>query len=159
LFYMQEVAIIKKMTAQPTVERRKFFRHPISVPVQYREVSTETKASSLSVDVSDGGLSFKTNKPIEKGTCLSVMIPVNDELFSMKGYVAYSTPMSNGSGFRTGISFLDTVSKFRAKLAEQMLQIQSYQKKLEEKLHQQISEEEAAQRWVEKHAARFSAFF
>ena len=52
--------------------------------------------------------------------------------------------------------FQDAASAFQAKLAEEVLEILAYQKKISSRLGYRISEEEAAKRWIKRYAAYFS---
>jgi hypothetical protein len=55
--------------------------------------------------------------------------------------------------------FRDPESAFRAKLAEQMLRIEEYQRDLNAHLGKKVNSETAARRWIEKYAGRFSDLF
>ena len=143
-------------------EKRKFFRHPIHVPIQLSiEVASNKQKdwhSSEAVDLSLGGLSFFWKNKLPKGISLILSIPVNEKIFqNIHAKVTYSVEDKKSTRFRTGVRFMDIPSAFKAKLAEEALQILQYQKELSRELGETISEEEAATRWIKRFANQFPA--
>ena len=143
---------------QTPANKRRFYRHPLSVPIEYQELKTRKNCSST-VDISEGGLCFFSERFIAKGNALYLRIPVGDQVFSVEGHVAYSNRVPSLSRFRTGVIFSDSASAFRIKLVEEMLQVKLYQKKISNELGREVSEEEAARRWIEKYAKQFGELF
>lgn len=143
---------------QSSSDKRRFFRHPLSVPIEYQELQTHKNRSST-VDISEGGLSFISEKAFTKGSALYLRIPVGDQVFKIEGIVAYSYSVSIQSRYRVGVIFRDSSNAFQAKLAEEMLQMKLYQKKISSELGYEIPEEEAARRWIEKYAKQFGELF
>jgi hypothetical protein len=80
---------------------------------------------------------------------------VKDKLFDIKSRVSYTKEDRKSGKFRTGVCFADYSSAFMARLAEQMLEIIQYRKDLSRELGREISEEDAANEWIQKHAASF----
>lgn len=138
-------------------DKRRFYRHPLSVPIQYEE--KQTRSGSATVDISEGGICFLAERFIAKGSMIHLKIPVGDRVFSIEGQVAYSNRLPTLNRFKTGVAFSNPSSAFRAKLAEEMLQIRQYQEKISRELGQAITEEEAARRWIEKYAKKFGELF
>lgn len=136
--------------------RRRFYRHPIEIPVQVTELKT---VSSRTVDVSEGGISFVCDHYLEKGTSVEVAVPAHDHLFRMHAHVAYSRKDTLTGLFRTGVSFDDLDSLYRAKLAEEILCIEKYREELSQKNGRDITEEEAAREWIKKNAKKFGEIF
>ena len=139
------------------IEKRRFYRHPISVPLSLSAAEETKEARSESLDVSLGGLSFLWPRKLPKGALVGVNIAVKDKLFEIKSKVAYTKEDSKTGKFRTGVSFTDYPSAFMARLAEEMLEILRYRKNLSRELGREIPEEEAASQWIRKYAARFPA--
>ena len=146
------------MTQTP-VEKRRFFRHPVSVPIQYRTVTEKSSDKSSSVDVSEGGMCFVAERFLPVGTRLSLRIPVGDQVFKVNGQVAYCSSSRDAGQFRTGVAFLDAENAFRAKLAEEILQINEHQRRISRELGRVVTEEDAARDWIQKHAKNFSHLF
>ena len=136
-------------------ERRQFFRHPISVPIRLRVATQERLGSSNSSDISLGGLNFSWSKKLSKGTLIDITIPVKEKLFDVKAKVVYSKEDKKTARFRTGVLFTDFPSAFKARLAEEVLQILEFRKTTSRELGYEISEEEAAAKWVRGFASRF----
>ena len=136
-------------------ERRKFFRHRISVPLQLSLSNDASPFASESSDISLGGLCFNWKKRIPKGRLLNVTIPVKERLFVVQGKVAWCKEDRKSGYYKTGICFLDGSSAFKAKLAEEALEILEYRKKRSKELDREMTEEEAAKEWIQQFAAQF----
>ncbi len=137
-------------------EKRQFFRHPVNVPIQLRMEKSIDSYLSESKDISLGGLSFVWPSRLSKGTLLMLSIPVKEKVFDLKVRVAYCKNYKKSNQYRAGVSFLNSPDAFKAKLAEEVLQIIEYQKSISRELGYELSEEEAARRWVSKYAEKFS---
>ena len=136
-------------------ERRQYFRHPISVPLQLRVAAYDRSFLSNSSDISLGGLNFSWSKKLAKGTMIDIKIPVKEKSFDVKARVVFSKEDKKTARYHTGVSFTDFPSAFKAKLAEEVLQILEFRKSLARELGREITEEEAASKWVSEFAARF----
>ena len=137
-------------------ERRKFYRHPIHVPLKI-EVTGHDEMRSESEDLSLGGLSFFSPSHLSKGDTVRVYIPVKEKMFEVNGKTAYSVGDKKSGKYRSGILFTDMPSAFKAKLAEEALEIMEYRRVLSKETGKEVSEEEAAQKWIQQFANRFSA--
>jgi c-di-GMP-binding flagellar brake protein YcgR len=141
------------------IEKRKFCRHPLNKPIEYQTFHTKTADKTATVDISEGGISFLAERPLARGAKVHIRIPVGDQVFKLQAQVAYCNQSSQRSLYRTGVAFLDPESAFRAKLAEEMIRIDEYRKKISKELGRDVSEEEAARKWIEKYAKSFSYLF
>jgi hypothetical protein len=140
-------------------EKRRFYRHPVGIPIRYEPDTTHHLESGTSLDLSEGGISFLCSHIVQKGTPIHLSIPVEDEVFKIQGKVAYCNKALRGESYRIGVCFKDKSDAFRAKLAEEMLKIKTYQKKRSVQLGREISEEEAAIEWIKKYAKNFAELF
>lgn len=147
------------MRASTGHDKRRFYRHPLSAPIQYQQVENRMLARTSAVDVSQGGICFLAEHFIPTGAELQMSIPVSGQLFRMRGRVAYCNRVPSVNRYRTGVAFSDAVSAFKAKLAEQMNRIKEYRDELARSQGIELSEEEAARSWIEKYAKQFSCFF
>ena len=138
-------------------ERRRFFRHPIQVPLQLKTSQKNSGVASRSEDLSLGGLNFIWPKKLSRGTLLDITIPVKEKLFELRAKVAYSREDRKSARYYTGVTFVDFPSAFKARLAEEVLEIMEFQKSISRQLGHDVSEEEAASQWVREHASRFPA--
>ncbi len=147
------------MRTTPGTDKRRFYRHPLSTPIQYQEVESRTLARTSAVDVSQGGICFLSERFLATGAELHMSIPVSGQLFKMRGRVAYCNRVPSVNRYRTGVAFSDAISAFKAKLAEQMNRIKEYRDELAKERGIDMSEEEAARAWIEKYAKQFSCYF
>ena len=135
-------------------ERRGFFRHPIRVPIRLRLAKKEA-VPSQSEDLSLGGLSFVWPRKLARGARLDITIPVKEKLFELHAKVAYAREDRKTARYAIGVSFTDFPSAFKARLAEEVLQILEFRKTRSLEVGHEVSEEEAASQWVRDNAARF----
>ena len=138
---------------QAPKEKRHFFRHSFLMPLTL-DVTGQKIPTRLS-NISQGGVCFLWPDHLSKGALIKLQIPVKEKLFGIKGKVAYSREV-NEHQYETGVAFLDSPNAFKARLAEEILQIVKYRKSESEKLGYELSEEEAAEKWIGEYAARFN---
>ena len=131
-------------------EKRKFFRHPIKVPIQLTRVENAAAVNIRAEDLSQGGLAFFWPELIPEGTHLQLSIPIEKQLFKMNAHVTHSQKDATSGLFKTGVCFEDSVSSFRAKLAEEIIQIRQDREKMSRLRGQPFSEEEAAKAALKK---------
>ncbi len=137
-------------------EKRKFFRHPIKVPVQLTRVEGNPAENARAEDLSQGGLAFFWPEYIPEGTHLQLSIPIEKQLFKMRACVTHSRKDTATDLFKTGVYFEDPLSSFRAKLAEEIIQIRQYREKMSLLRGHPFSEEEAAKIWIDRNAENFA---
>ena|SRR3989338_7121548 len=137
------------------IDKRRFYRHPISVPIALSSSDKKNEGRSHSLDVSLGGLSFVWPHRLSRGALVDVNITVKEKLFEIKSKVAYAKQDGETGQFRTGVCFTDYPSAFMARLAEEMLEIMEYRKNLRRELGREISEEDAAAEWIKRYADKF----
>lgn len=136
-------------------EKRRFFRHPVNMPIQLRLEKADDTYVSESKDISLGGLSFVWPSKLSKGLLLTVSIPVKEKVFDVRARVAYCKGYGKTNQYRTGVMFTSSPDAFKAKLAEEVLHIIEYQKSISRELGVELSEEEAAKKWISRYAGKF----
>lgn len=141
------------------IEKRRFPRRPISSPVRYNQIKSKSYSGSITVDISEGGICFLAGLFLPRGSLVQFTIPVSDQVFNIAGKTTYSSFVENIGFYRTGVEFQNPVGLFRAKLTEQINQIKEYRNKLSAKLGNEVSEKEAAHKWVEECGKHFSYLF
>ena len=152
---------MRTLAVQPSSkDKRHYYRHPIRVPLQVEEISSEINKiqKAQCEDLSEKGLSFFWNHALSEGSLIHLMIPIEKQVFKVEGRVAYSRKIKMGL-FRIGVAFQNARSAFEAKLAEEILKIKEYRKNISINLGTEISEEDAAKKWIEKFAVHFSHLF
>jgi len=140
-------------------EKRRFYRHPVEVPIIITESAQRRTARTRTKNISEGGVCFIADHAIERGTNIQVAIPVKDQVFKINAVVAYSQQDGKTGLFQTGVAFEDQSELFRVKMAEEILSIKKYAEALAKKRGQPISEEKAGRDWVQKYAKRFGEMF
>ncbi len=138
-------------------ERRKYFRHPIQVPLKLRPAQGGSDPAVRSHDLSLGGLNFIWSQKLSRGTMLDITIPVKEKNFELRAKVTYSREDRKTAHYSTGVTFVDFPSAFKARLAEEVLQILEFRKSISRERGREVSEEEAASQWVREHASHFPA--
>lgn len=146
------------VTSPYAAEKRRFVRHFLKVPIEVRKISHQASRTQTQ-DLSLGGLSFLWHESISRGTMIQLKIPVAGKLFETHAVVAYSRKDDIKDYFHTGAAFRDEESAFKAKLAEEIIRMQDYRKKLSKSLGHEVSEEESAEHWIKSHAEKFSELF
>ena len=149
-------------------EKRVSTRLPVELPIKYCQIGPKAAQRSPQSallrhsetrNVSEGGLLFHSEQPYEVGTTLQVSIPVKDRVFTMTARVAHTEHDKARNHYLIGVQFLNPQSVFQVKMAEQLHQIELYRKSLSQSLGYAVSDEEAAQRWVEEQSEPFSEFY
>lgn len=131
-------------------------RHPIHSPIKIEMDTRPSPQLSRICDISLGGLSFLWSDPIDKATILRISIPVKEHVFELQGKVVHVEKEGHDDSFRIGIAFVQTTDAFIAKMAEETLEIIEYRKRISRESGFQITEEEAATRWIKKYADTFT---
>lgn len=140
---------------QAPEQRRRFFRHPINVPIKLKLLPDEKNYSSATKNISLGGLCFHWPKELPKGSKVSIEIPIGEKNFDLNARIVYTKESREHSDFSIGVVFTDFPSSFKARLAEEILRIMEFRNKLRRELGSDLSEEEAAERWIAEYARKF----
>ncbi|MBI1977515.1 MAG: PilZ domain-containing protein [Candidatus Omnitrophica bacterium] len=149
-------------------ERRSFVRHNVELPVKCRILGEQKEPEPLTLqagrsnkikDISEGGLLFFSTERFKTGTLLELTFPVRSKVFTMQGRVVHASRNGQSKLYRTGICFSKADSMFKVKMIEQLHQIEEYRQLLSEEEGRIVSEEEAAQKWIEQHSGEFAEFF
>jgi len=133
-------------------ERRRYVRHPAEVPIQVFPQQVHPLDEIPLLDVGEGGLAFRTNVHFRPGSHLIVRIDQVVPVFEAVGVVRWSR--EHDGEFEVGIQFLDEETRFRARMVEQVCQIQSYRRQCLEE-GRQLDFEQAASEWIDRFGAGF----
>ena len=143
-------------TATETVRsnpRRAFIRHTVGVPLEVRAVDESAPHVEESVNVSEGGLSFVSDKDLPLGSTIEVRIPEVDPPFEAHARVAWRS--AEDGRYCIGVQFLDAADAFRARMVEQVCAIERYRQEVEADEGRTLTTQEAAAEWIGKYAGRF----
>jgi hypothetical protein len=131
---------------------RRFIRHTADVPLEIRTLEGETR-HTRGLDVGHGGLSFRSGEHVPIGSTIAVRIPDVDPPFEAGARVVWCR--AEGDAHRIGVAFLDASDAFRARMVEQVCEIDRYRDQMLAEEGRELSRDEAAAEWIGRHARRF----
>lgn len=131
---------------------RQYIRHPTDVPLTVR-VSDTGKPPARLKDFSCGGLSFCSDTRLKPGQTLRLSINVDDPPFEIDGQVVWCR--AQGDQYQIGISFHSDQDAYSVRMVEQLCRIEEYRETVRRTEGRQLSRDEAAREWIDRHAAEF----
>lgn len=134
---------------------REFIRHPSSVPVQLIKQDIETAHGENTLNnISFGGVSCLCSEAVEKGSSVKMKVECIDPAFEINGKAVWCKP--NNDMYEVGVEFIASKDKlFLLRMVEQVCHIEHYRNELLHNEGREISIQEAATEWIEKHAESF----
>lgn len=140
-----------------TEENRRFIRHPAGIPIEFsmeKDAPPDTPAREADTrDVGLGGLSFESRTCPEQGQLVEIRIPTVTPEFRTMARVVWCRSL--GGRYEVGVAFLASSDAFRARMVEQVCQIERYRREVREKEGRELSGADAAKEWIGKYAAGF----
>jgi hypothetical protein len=138
-------------------ENRRFMRHPADIPIAFSMERDAGPAAPLreadTRDVGLGGLAFQSRTCPEKGQIVEIRIPTVKPAFRTTARVVWCRTL--GERYEVGVAFLASSDAFRARMVEQVCQIERYRREVREKEGRALSGADAAKEWIGKYAAGF----
>lgn len=133
---------------------RRFLRHPSDMPVELIQRKRAFLPRQRLNNISLGGVACNCARNFRKGTAIELRIPLLGTQACCSGIVAWcrKQPTEN---YLVGIAFIDKDTLFRARMVEQVCQIEHYRQQREQALGAALAVESAAQEWIALHAAEF----
>ncbi len=134
---------------------RRFIRHPADIPVDIQSTSqAEADAPTERIrNISYGGLAIDSDHAWQVGDTLSMSIHVVEPAFDVTGRVAWCHAVDGH--FELGIEFLDEVQGYRARMVEQVCQIEIYRRRILEQEGRELGSKDAALEWIQHYARSF----
>ncbi|MDO9624569.1 MAG: PilZ domain-containing protein [Pseudomonas sp.] len=133
---------------------RHFLRHPSDMPVELvvrkHTFITRQRLNNISL----GGVACNSKCGFRRGTAIELHIPLLGEQARYAGVVAWCRKQPDD--YLVGIAFIDEDTLFRARMVEQVCQIEHYRRQRELELGEQLEIESIAVEWIAEHAAEFS---
>jgi len=134
--------------------QRKFMRHPSDVPINVeglkQYVAHETEYLQ---NISHGGLAFESRHELALGQVINVSLPLVRPVFTIKGRVIWCRP--NDGNYDIGVEFIEPEKIFKARMVEQVCQIEHYKREVREREGRELTGEQAALEWIKKYACDF----
>lgn len=134
---------------------RRYIRHPSDIPIEYSLDKSAALSSDALRDVSQGGLCFTSDRPVQAGSKIHLEIGLNVSPFHADGTVAWCR--REKGAYAVGVAFNDGSTHYGIRMVEQICHIEHYRSEVLEAEGRELTSEEAAREWVEKYAADFPA--
>ncbi|MDD4956646.1 MAG: PilZ domain-containing protein [Candidatus Omnitrophica bacterium] len=140
-------------------ERRRFIRHLLVNPVEFRIEEDRGYEKTNTLDTSEGGLLFLSKTEVASGTTISLQMPLYDKVFKIRARVVHSTKDEESGLFRVGVVFVNFSDAFKVKLIEQIYLIEEYRVLRSLQLGRDMTLKEASEEWVKKYSERFQKLY
>ena len=142
---------------QRFTERRKFFRHPTSVPIECRLQGHDDFHPHEMRDVSHGGIAFISDRPYELGDIVELQYPTLSHPETVQGMIVWTVEKDGDvSGTHiNGLCFSDESSRFHGRIVEQISHIEAYRGEQREQHKRDLTHTEAAAEWIAAYADQF----
>ncbi|MDF3863104.1 PilZ domain-containing protein [Pseudomonas denitrificans (nom. rej.)] len=135
---------------------RQFLRHPCDFPVELVIRKQTFLPRQRLHNISLGGVACNSPRGFRRGTSIELRIPLLGDSACYPGVVAWSRKQN--SDYRVGIAFIDEDTLFRARMVEQVCQIEQYRRQREQASGSSLPFEELALEWIAQNAADFPLF-
>ena len=124
----------------------------MAIPLDY-ELEDNFLVRDKINNVSAGGVCFCADIYIKPGSSLCIRIPVQKPPFEAKARVVWCQPANDK--YDVGVRFDSDETAFAARMVEQICHIADYKKTVATNEGRQLTDEQAAQEWIEKFAHQF----
>lgn len=131
---------------------RRYLRHSTSVGLEIAIVGESSEAVTAS-NLSEGGLCFVSDVPMQVGDVVDLRITDTRPEFICEGVVVWRREQDSDH-YEVGVRFANDNEYFRARMVEQVRQIESYRERLAA-VGRSLTSEAAAVEWIEKYASDF----
>ncbi|MCJ1886037.1 PilZ domain-containing protein [Pseudomonas sp. LA21] len=135
---------------------RQFLRHPCDLPVELVIRKQTFLPRQRLHNISLGGVACNSPRGFRRGTSIELRIPLLGDSARYPGVVAWSRKQNDD--YLVGIAFIDEDTLFRARMVEQVCQIERYRRQREHETGSTLSFEELALEWIARNAADFPLF-
>ncbi len=155
---------MKKEKQIQAEERRRFIRHPVSLPLIYRVMKqgvgqAKQDLRSETVNVSVGGLLFPTKHSVQPNSMIEIKMPFENKVFNLKAKVVRCVSNPETKLYDVAVSFFRLHEAFKAKMIEQIYLISEYRDLLNLQSNKEISLEEASRKWIKRYSERFKRLY
>jgi hypothetical protein len=132
---------------------RRYIRHPFQIPIRFHPVEKEGEKSIKTKNMSTYGICFSSEEYLAPDTFIELFIPSINPDIKMRGRVVWSEKKS--ARYDIGIEFVDKNDEYRARMIEQVCHIKDYKDNAHKKSGRHLTDAEAAEEWIKKHANDF----
>ena len=134
-------------------EKRKYLRHILDIPIEIQMDEVAVSEEDYMLDISAGGLSFKSKIELKKGKKIHIKIPLIKPVFEAEGEVVWVR--KNNDHYDIGIRFTQNIDIFRMRMVEQVCHIEQYKEDVKAKEGRILTGTQAALEWIQKYASKF----
>jgi len=135
---------------------RQFLRHPCDLPVELVVRKQTFLPRQRLHNISLGGVACNSPRGFRRGTSVELRIPLLGDAARYPGIIAWSRKQN--SDYRVGIAFIDEDTLFRARMIEQVCQIEHYRRQRTQALGDEQPIGDLALEWIAQNAADFPLF-
>ncbi len=136
-------------------DRRSFVRHPVCLPVVLAVNDAVCDGAAEAVDVGHGGICVRVGAELSPGTHVNLGFPVVGHDWEFEACVVWVAAVADG--WEVGLCFHSGGDRTRARLVEQICQIEAYRLD-QEQTGRALSCEQAATEWGDLNAESFPEF-
>ncbi|UCB45948.1 MAG: PilZ domain-containing protein [Spirochaetota bacterium] len=143
------------------IEKRKFIRHPLQYPLKTKVIDPEgqdTIVHSNSDNIGEGGLLFSSSKAIPLDSEVHMALKVEGREFSLDGIVVRCENSEDGS-YNIAISFNKHDEALKARMMEQVVQIEQFKDRLEKRYNVNCDFAWVAKEWIKRYARFFTKWY
>lgn len=142
---------------EPYMERRTFFRHPTSVPVECRVDGHSDFSPHEARDVSHGGIAFVSDRPYDLGDILELRYPTLSHPEIVRGMIVWTVAVAGDDSAKhiNGLSFSDASARYHGRIVEQICHIEAYRLEQNQQQSRDLTHGQAAAEWIATNAADF----
>ena len=130
---------------------REYIRHPSEIPIEFTVIDKQDGEVRSLHNISRGGLSFTSSKPVAVGTLITVHIPGRN--FEAHSRVAWCR--KRDLIYDVGVEFINSDDAYTMRMVEQVCHIEQYRRQVLQLEGRDISGAEAAQEWIARFAKTF----
>lgn len=131
----------------------RFIRHPVNIPIEVQPLDRRDNSVHHTYNLSVRGLAFDCDQRFSRGDIVGITITFVRPSFEVNARVIWCK--ARADKFDLGVEFLNEEDAFLARMVEQVCQIENYKRFIHREHGRILSQEEAAQEWVNKFASKF----
>lgn len=99
-------------------EKRRFPRVKLQTPLRFQFFGKTETGNAIAENVSLGGTGFTNHQFIAPATLLNLEVSVLSKVLSLRGKIAWSSPLPHSDRYRSGVEFTDLTEKDKGMLSD-----------------------------------------
>ena len=138
-------------------ERRRFIRHPTSIPISCRKKGHVDGSDHELRNMSCGGLAFVSGDAYVPGDVVEIEYPSLERAGTLHGEIIWTEQLASGprQEFLSGMRFFDESAHRHARTVEQICHIETYRREQRARHGRDLGATEAAAEGIERCAGKF----